>query len=156
MAEDKAQCIVSTPVGSFLIEEDGIGICRAEFLPKEEKCTAPSTALLQEAVRQLQEYFAGTRREFTLPLSVQGTEFQLDDWAALQEIPYGATCSYQDIAEAIGRPKAVRAVGMANHDNPVSIFIPCHRVIGKSGKLTGYGGGLDRKQFLLDLEGRFR
>jgi len=156
MAEDRAQCIMSTPVGSFLLEEDGIGICRAEFLQEEKERTEPSTALLQEAVCQLQEYFAGTRREFTLPISVQGTEFQLDDWAALQEIPYGTTCSYQQIAEAIGRPEAVRAVGMANHANPVSIFIPCHRVIGKNGKLTGYGGGLDRKQFLLDLEKRFR
>lgn len=113
-------------------------------------------AVLDEAERQLNEYFSGERREFDLPLRPQGTEFQLADWAALCEVPYGETASYGDIARRIGRPKAFRAVGMANHNNPISIIIPCHRVIGSNGKLTGYGGGLEIKQKLLELEQKWK
>jgi methylated-DNA-[protein]-cysteine S-methyltransferase len=109
--------------------------------------------LLLDAAHQLREYFAGKRREFQLPLDMQGTDFQLDVWRQLQGIPYGETRSYAQIAHAIGRPKAVRAVGAANGSNPVSIVVPCHRVIGSSGKLTGYGGGLPLKKRLLELEG---
>ena len=116
-----------------------------------EKGTSP---LLEEAARQLQEYFAGCRREFSLPLAPRGTEFQRQVWHALEGIPYGETRTYGEIARAIGKPKACRAVGMANHRNPLSILVPCHRVVGADGSLTGYGGGLEAKQFLLELEKR--
>ena len=99
---------------------------------------------------------SGERKSFDLPLSIKGTAFQMEDWRALQTIPYGETCSYEDIARKINRPKACRAVGMANHANPVSIIIPCHRVVGKNGSLTGYGGGLSIKEFLLELERKNR
>ncbi len=104
------------------------------------------------AFEELEEYFQGKRREFDLPLSPEGTEFQRRVWAALREIPYGETRSYSEIAEQVGNPKAVRAVGMANHRNPIAIMIPCHRVIGKNGSLTGYAGGLSLKEKLLKLE----
>lgn len=110
------------------------------------------TPLIKEAKEQLDEYFVGNRRDFNLPLKASGTEFQEKVWKALQEIPYGETRSYSEIAEAIGNPKASRAVGLANNRNPISIFIPCHRVIGKNGKLVGYGGGLHIKELLLNLE----
>lgn len=101
---------------------------------------------------QLAEYLAGTRREFDLPLKLEGTPFQLAVWQALQTIPYGQTRSYADIAAQIGNPKACRAVGMANHRNPVAIIVPCHRVVGKNGALTGYASGLEIKKKLLELE----
>ena len=102
---------------------------------------------------QLKEYFAGSRREFDLRLDLEGTPFQQSVWQALLDIPYGETRSYGEIARAIGKPRAARAVGMANHENPVSIIVPCHRVIGHDGRLVGYGGGLDVKTALLKLEG---
>jgi methylated-DNA-[protein]-cysteine S-methyltransferase len=108
---------------------------------------------LGEAVRQLSEYFAGTRRTFHLPLRLQGTEFQQRVWRELTEIPYGETWSYGQLARRIGNPNASRAVGLANGRNPISILVPCHRVIGADGSLTGYGGGLERKQWLLAHEG---
>lgn len=114
--------------------------------------TIETCALGKEAVHQLQEYFAGERTVFDLPLAPSGTDFQRSVWDALCEIPYGETRSYKEIAEAIGNPKACRAVGMANNRNPISIVIPCHRVIGANGDLVGYGGGLDKKVWLLQLE----
>ena len=108
--------------------------------------------LIKEAATQLTEYLAGTRTAFAFPLAPQGTPFQLAVWQALQEIPYGATRSYKEIAVRIGNPKACRAVGMANNKNPLAIFIPCHRVIGANGKLVGYGGGLAIKEKLLAME----
>jgi methylated-DNA-[protein]-cysteine S-methyltransferase len=108
--------------------------------------------MLQHAARQLEEYFAGERREFDLPLHLTGTEFQVRVLEELQRIPYGETTSYSDIAERIGRPKAMRAVGAANGRNPIPIVIPCHRVIGRGGSLTGFGGGLETKAELLRLE----
>lgn len=102
--------------------------------------------------KQLREYFNGKRREFDIPLDAAGTDFQRSVWSALRKIPYGRTVSYADIARAIGKPKSMRAVGMANGRNPISIVVPCHRVIGADGSLTGYGGGLDRKRTLLNLE----
>lgn len=111
-----------------------------------------SNPLLLEAVRQLQAYFAGSLRKFTLPLDLQGTPFQLRVWRELETVPYGQFRTYASIAAAIGSPRAVRAVGAANGANPVPIVIPCHRVIGSSGKLVGYGGGLPLKKRLLDLE----
>jgi len=105
-------------------------------------------------VAQLSEYFAGTRKTFDLELAPRGTPFQLDVWKALCEVPYGETITYAELARRVGRPAAVRAVGAANGANPIPIIVPCHRVIGSNGTLTGYGGGIERKQFLLALEGR--
>ena len=114
----------------------------------------PDAAPLAAAASQLAEYFAGQRTAFDLPLAIAGTEFQRRVWAALREIPYGRTVSYGELARGIGRASASRAVGLANGRNPLSIVLPCHRVIGSDGSLTGYGGGLGRKRFLLDLEQR--
>lgn len=112
------------------------------------------TASFAELRRQLAAYFAGELHDFDLPLAPQGTPFQQSAWAALRAIPYGETRSYRDQAVAIGNPKAVRAVGLANGRNPLPIVIPCHRVIGANGSMTGFGGGIDTKRFLLDLEAR--
>ena len=114
--------------------------------------TAMAPEVLRQAVRELAEYFAGERQIFTVPVAPAGTPFQQQVWAALQRIPYGATCSYRAIAEAVGNPKACRAVGMANHRNPIPILIPCHRVVGANGALTGYASGLKIKSQLLQLE----
>ncbi len=114
-----------------------------------------STPLLLESRRQLTAYFEGKLRKFHLPLRPKGTPFQQAVWRALQEIPYGETASYSDIALHIGRQKAVRAVGMANHSNPLPVVVPCHRVIGKNGRLTGYAGGLELKSSLLHMEAAF-
>jgi methylated-DNA-[protein]-cysteine S-methyltransferase len=114
-----------------------------------------SDALLDEVRRQLEEYFEGIRTEFKVPLVDDvGTPFQRRVWAELLEIPYGETISYGELARRIGQPTAFRAVGLANGKNPISIIVPCHRVVGSGGSLTGYGGGLDRKQRLLELEGK--
>jgi len=110
------------------------------------------TPLIKKAKLQLDEYYAKKRTKFDLPLSLHGTEFQKSVWKALQTVKYGETASYKDIAVKIGNPKAVRAVGMANNKNPVSIVVPCHRIIGSNGSLVGYGGGLPMKEYLLDLE----
>src|ERR1700676_103809 len=112
-----------------------------------------SASLTRSYVNELEEYFAGKRREFTFPLDLRGTDFQLACWRALLAIPYGETRSYADIARAVGKPNAFRAVGMANNRNPVAIVVPCHRVIASDGTLCGYGGGLDLKRKLLELEG---
>ncbi|MGA2136803.1 MAG: methylated-DNA--[protein]-cysteine S-methyltransferase [Bryobacteraceae bacterium] len=114
----------------------------------------PSNPFLRKAAAQLRAYFAGELRDFELPLDMQGTEFQKRVWDRLLSIPYGETRSYSHVAHAIGTPKAVRAVGAANGRNPVPIVVPCHRVIGAGGSLTGFGGGLPMKRFLLDLEAR--
>ncbi|MDD3221333.1 MAG: methylated-DNA--[protein]-cysteine S-methyltransferase [Clostridia bacterium] len=111
------------------------------------------TQVLGEAERQLKEYFAGVRKDFDLPLSPEGTAFFQSVWNELKEIPYGETRTYGDIAKSIGKPNAARAIGMANHHNPIMIVIPCHRVIGANGKLVGYAGGLDVKERLLEMEG---
>lgn len=118
-----------------------------EFGPEREE-----PPVVKEAFRQLDLYLAGKLKEFALPLRPEGTVFMKKVWDALLEVPYGTTASYKDIAEAVGSPKAVRAVGMANARNPIAIFIPCHRIIGHGGKLVGYGGGLDLKKHLLELE----
>ena len=148
--------IYHAPVGELVITyQDGAVIARkradATALPED----APN-ALTEAVCQQLDEYFAGTRTAFDFPLRLQGTPFQEKVWAALRDIPYGETRSYQQIAQAIGQPKACRAVGMANHRNPIYIVVPCHRVVGANGALTGYGGGLDMKKALLELEARQR
>ena len=146
------------PIGGIGIAEDGGAISHAVFRNSKKDFggfTAAETPLIKKAAAQLSEYFAGKRTKFDLPLAPAGTEFQRSVWQALQAIPFGETRSYGDIAARIGNPKACRAVGMANNRNPIVIIIPCHRVIGRDGSLTGYGGGLDVKQYLLDLEKRF-
>ena len=146
-----------TEIGTIRIAENGTAITEVRFCKqpyaKQQTCKTP---LLKEAFEQLNEYFTGTRREFHLPLAPQGTPFQQAVWETLCTIPYGETRSYLQIAQLIGNPKACRAVGMANHKNPIGIIIPCHRVIGKNGNLTGYAGGLDKKENLLLLEQRHR
>ncbi len=150
-----------TPVGRLLIAADNTGLRFVLFansaadgnsgIPRPD--WKEDAAKLKEPVRQLDAYFQGRLRRFDLPLAADGTDFQKAVWAALREIPYGETVSYGEIAAAIGRPTASRAVGMANGRNPISIVVPCHRVIGSSGTLVGYGGGLGRKTSLLRLEG---
>lgn len=148
--------IVDTPVGPVrLAAEDGF-LTELTFGAGTQTVGQEDSEILDRAERQLMEYFDGRRREFDLPLRPKGTPFQLENWRALQQIPYGETATYGDIARRIGRPKAFRAVGMANHSNPISILIPCHRVVGSDGSLTGYGGGLEVKRFLLDLEQKWK
>ena len=145
--------IYTFPFTRILIAEEAGALVRVDFadvLPAGG--IDRETSLLREAARQLNEYFAGRRQVFDLPLRPAGTPFQQKVWHALQTIPYGQTRSYQEIAGQIGNLKACRAVGYANHNNPIAIIIPCHRVIGKSGRLTGYAGGLGLKERLLRLE----
>ena len=113
------------------------------------------TPLHREASRQLEEYLSGRRKIFDLPLAPKGTDFQMRCWEALLQVPYGETRSYGDIARSVGSPRGFRAVGMANNRNPIAIIIPCHRIIGSDGKLVGFGGGLDVKAFLLDMERKY-
>jgi methylated-DNA-[protein]-cysteine S-methyltransferase len=131
------------------------GIRFIEFTPAEspDGRRQDSNPVLREAISQLRAYFARELRQFKLPLDMRGTDFQKSVWRELEKIPYGETRSYAQIAKAIGAPTAVRAVGAANGANPIAIVVPCHRVIGSSGKLTGYGGGLPLKKKLLELEG---
>jgi methylated-DNA-[protein]-cysteine S-methyltransferase len=149
--------IIDSPVGALLLAADEAGLrtilfprggCAAEPAPDWR----PDPTPLASAVRQLESYFAGDRREFDLPLAPRGTDFQRRVWQELGEIPFGATLSYGELARRIGRPTAVRAVGAANGANPLPIVIPCHRVIGSTGQLVGYGGGVEVKRALLDLE----
>ena len=142
---------VDSPVGPLTLAERDGALVRIAF-GREGAGACDHTTLLDEAARQLAEYFGGRRRDFDLPLAPAGTPFQREVWAALRTIPYGQTRSYKDIAAAVGRPRACRAVGMANNRNPLPIVIPCHRVIGASGALTGYAGGVDVKRRLLEIE----
>jgi O-6-methylguanine DNA methyltransferase len=147
-----------SPVGPLFLAASTKGLVRLEFEARVHKLNSGTTELreskpaLAPYLRELNDYFASERREFTFPLDLRGTEFQLACWQALLEIPYGETRSYRDIAQAIGHPRAYRAVGMSNNRNPVAIVVPCHRVIASNGSLCGYGGGLDIKRKLLDLE----
>jgi methylated-DNA-[protein]-cysteine S-methyltransferase len=150
---------LDTPVGSLRIAGDEAGLRRIQFSTELEAGVPASgwrrdAAAFPEARRQLQAYFAGELRRFDLLLAPVGTEFQLRIWTALQAIPYGQTVSYGELARAVGRAGAARAVGAANGANPIPVVIPCHRVIGSTGKLTGFGGGLPIKAALLDLEQR--
>lgn len=149
----KAALTFETPVGAMtLVEQDG-ALIRTDFhSPLPPDAEAVETPLLAQAHQQLKEYFAGTRQSFDLPLAPVGTPFQRRCWDALCAIPYGETLTYGEEAVKIGNPKACRAVGMANHYNPLSVLIPCHRVIGKNGALVGYGNGLPVKRWLLDME----
>lgn len=145
----------NTKIGRIAIQENGTAITKLDFINKEVQeqiIQEHETALLKEAIKQLNEYFDGKRKSFDLPLEPNGTEFQNKVWNALKEIPFGETRSYGEIAKIIGNEKAARAVGMANNKNPIAIIVPCHRVIGANGKLVGYAGGLDIKERLLNLE----
>lgn len=143
-----------TPVGPVCIEENGTAVTALYIDSKkqEERKEEKETPLLKEAHRQLMEYFEKKRTAFDLPLKPEGTDFQKKVWAALCTIPYGETRSYGEIAKQTGNEKACRAVGGANNKNPIMIFIPCHRVIGADGSLVGFGGGLQAKKYMLDLE----
>jgi methylated-DNA-[protein]-cysteine S-methyltransferase len=156
--------IVSSPIGRLLLTGDGHALTGLWMLDarsfsgrpsaRVETGLTPSPATFTEVAAQLEEYFAGDRKEFSVALAPSGTAFQLAVWTQLTKIPYGSTVSYGDIARALGkRLVASRAVGLANGANPISIIVPCHRVIGSDGSLTGYGGGLERKELLLRLEG---
>lgn len=150
-------CYLDTPIGELLLAGDDDALCLVSFPEGSMRRDPDPDWIYNEkpfaaARRQLAEYFDGERREFDLPLKLSGTEFQMSVLQALQHIPYGETTSYAEIAERIGRPKAVRAVGAANGRNPIPIIVPCHRVIGSHGELTGFGGGLDTKEALLRLE----
>lgn len=141
-----------TPIGRLtLVEEDG-ALTEARFGANTEDCCVQRTPLLDKAVMELYEYFSGQRKQFDLPLKPQGTLFQQKCWQALLAIPYGETRTYGQQAALIGQPKACRAVGMGNNRNPLPVFIPCHRVIGANGRLTGYAGGLSIKEKLLQIE----
>ncbi|MCM1041577.1 MAG: methylated-DNA--[protein]-cysteine S-methyltransferase [Bacteroides sp.] len=157
-----------SPVGEMIIGSLGDKLCICDWATGKRRDTidrricrhlnaayvdGPST-VTETAIAQLDEYFAGKRKTFTIPLVFTGSEFQNKVWSELMKIPYGATISYAEVARCIGNPKAVRAVASANATNPISIFVPCHRVIGSNHKLTGYGGGLAAKQELLSLEAR--
>jgi len=146
----KTETVFTTPAGNLLLTEtDGAvtGLCFTE-----EASRGPES----EAVRQVKAYFAGARRAFELPLETGGTPFQKRVWAALREIPFGQTRTYGEIARAVGSPGAARAVGMACNRNPILILIPCHRVLGADGALTGFAGGLDKKEYLLKLEAQIK
>jgi len=150
---------VDSPVGALILAASDAGLHMLEFVesahpvPRGADWRRGEHPILDETRTQLADYFAGTRRNFDLPLAPHGTPFQCAVWLALASIPYGQTISYAEQATRVGRPRATRAVGAANGRNPISIVLPCHRVIGKNGTLTGYGGGLAVKQFLLRLEG---
>lgn len=161
----KHKCYLQTPIGVICIEEEGEAVTALYIDRMQEEgdhtdepdgkmcfLEDPETDLLKKAGIQLMEYFQGKRKEFSLPLMPEGTAFQKKVWQALSTIPYGETRSYGQIAAQIKNPKASRAVGGANHKNPIMIFIPCHRVIGADGSLVGFGGGLRAKRYMLDLE----
>ena len=150
---------LASPVGPLLLAADQLGLRRVCF--ENSKRTGPppphwkqDRGPLLEVIRQLEAYFGGALKDFNLPLSLEGTEFQLRVWRCLRTIPYGETISYGQLAQRIGKPKALRAVGLANGSNPIPIIIPCHRVIGSDGSLTGFGGGLPIKKKLLALESK--
>ncbi len=154
---DTVYTTIDSPIGELLLAGDGRALQRLSMQearhpitidPRWERREEPFAAISA----QLREYFAGTRQTFEVPLALHGNAFERHVWQALLEIPYGETVSYGEIARAIGQPTAARAVGLANGRNPVALFVPCHRVLGANGSLTGYGGGLERKRFLLDLE----
>jgi methylated-DNA-[protein]-cysteine S-methyltransferase len=150
---------IQSPLGRLLLEANNRGLCSLWFVagrrPKHsEPGSTQDDAPFVETIRQLQSYFRGELQEFDLPLALVGTPFQLRVWESLRAIPYGETISYGQLAEQIGQPKAARAVGLANGSNPIPIIVPCHRVIGSNGHLTGYGGGLSIKEKLLSFESR--
>jgi methylated-DNA-[protein]-cysteine S-methyltransferase len=149
----KSVWFVHSPIGVLSLVESGGALTELRFGERAEAGEIPqATPLLRQAEAELQEYFSGKRKAFTVPFAPAGTPFQQAVWKVLLTIPYGETMTYGEVAKAVGNPKASRAVGMANHQNPLAIICPCHRVIGANHKLVGYGGGLSIKEFLLALE----
>ena len=146
------KAIFETPLGPAIVEGDENGISRLGILEEKVENTSKVPAPLAQAVQQLQEYFAGYRQSFELTLNPAGTDFQKQVWKLLEKIPFGSSCSYMDLAKLYGDPKAIRAIAAANGKNPLWILVPCHRVIGSDGSLTGYAGGLWRKKWLLEHE----
>jgi methylated-DNA-[protein]-cysteine S-methyltransferase len=150
--------ILDSPVGPLRLSRDAHGLCALQFVNGRKPIEAPPDVGIRaddafgDIAAELDEYFAGRLQAFTVPFACRGTLFQRRVWDALCRIPYGETISYAELARRIGQPRAVRAVGLANGANPIAILVPCHRVIGANGTLTGYGGGLPTKRFLLDLE----
>jgi methylated-DNA-[protein]-cysteine S-methyltransferase len=147
---------LDSPIGRLRLVSDGKHLVKIEFENQynaDEAANETADPVLEASATQLKEYFAGKRHSFDLPLAAAGTDFQRSVWAALAAIPYGELRSYRDIAQSIAKPKAVRAVGAANGRNPLPIVVPCHRVIGSDGSLTGFAGGLEAKTCLLELEG---
>ncbi len=142
-----------SPIGYLKITASETALLKIEHATEQGENTENS--ITKQTQMQLEDYFAGKRKSFDIPLDLQGTDFQKQVWQALIQIPYGKTCSYKELAQAIEKPKAIRAVGGANNKNPVSIIVPCHRVIGANKKLVGYAGGLDRKEGLLALEQKY-
>ncbi|MFD5567793.1 methylated-DNA--[protein]-cysteine S-methyltransferase [Streptomyces cadmiisoli] len=157
MTAKKQHTVIDSPYGPLTLVADDGALCGLYMTdqrhrPPEETFGEPDEAPFAEAEEQLEAYFAGELKEFTLELRLHGTPFQRSVWERLRGIPYGETRTYGELADTLGNPQASRAVGLANGRNPVGIIVPCHRVIGASGGLTGYGGGLERKQRLLDFE----
>jgi methylated-DNA-[protein]-cysteine S-methyltransferase len=148
----KHTAVIDSPVGKMKLTADVIGLTSIQFLDSEEILSEEIPNALEEVVKQLREYFDGKRRDFNLRLSPQGTDFQKRVWKELEKIPFGKTVSYKHIATRLGDPKVIRAAASANGKNPIPIIIPCHRVIGSDGSLTGYAGGLYRKKWLLEHE----
>ena len=146
------KAIINSPLGNLLLVENENQLVEVAF-SKEKTTSVPQNELLKVTKTQLDEYFSGRRKEFDMPLNPQGTEFQQKVWQELWQIPHGTTVSYQEIANRLGDPKCIRAAATANGRNPIAIIIPCHRVIGSHGEMTGYAGGIDRKKALLTLEG---
>lgn len=176
MSAPVIEFLVTSPVGLLSLKASGLGLTHLQvscletvshtlevqsstvldrdlIAPIDKTLVAKARSHIELTLAQLADYFAGKRQHFELPLAPKGTEFQRQVWQALSELNFGQVCSYSDIANTIARPKAVRAVGAANGANPIAIIVPCHRVIGKGGQLTGYAYGLKMKQYLLDLEG---
>ncbi len=147
-----SKALFESPIGSLEVVGTEAGILSIEFSERSAVPAGSPAPCLKECLRQLEEYFEGRRRTFSLRLDLRGTPFQKRVWNELLKVPFGRTVAYRDIAAALGNPRATRAVGGANHRNPVSIVVPCHRVIGADGSLTGYGGGLRRKEWLLAHE----
>ncbi len=153
MTENSFKSVYDAPIGKMIIISNGEAIIEIDHVNHDEPIMSNPDELCNLAMKQLDEYFTGTRIEFDLPLkAIKGTEFQKAAWQALTTIPYGETISYGEQAKRMNNPKAVRAVGGANGKNPFSIVVPCHRVIGANGTLTGYTGGMSRKEWLLDFE----
>jgi O-6-methylguanine DNA methyltransferase len=161
--------VMSSPIGLLFLARTAKGLRYVDFMDRKslkrmianhaadypDAKWEPSLLELRDAVDQLEEYFTGMRYAFDMPLDQQGSAFQLQTWAELSRIPFGETRTYGQIAKAVGQPKAARAVGLANNQNPIPVIVPCHRVIGANGKLTGYGGGVQRKKWLLQHETKF-
>jgi methylated-DNA-[protein]-cysteine S-methyltransferase len=151
----QVQFKLKTEIGNIYLAADEIGLTSLSSMKLDVPLVKAPEGILKQAVKELEEYFLGKRKTFSVPLNPKGTEFQMKVWKELGQIPYGETISYEELAKRIKNPKAVRAVGAANGKNPLWLIVPCHRVIGKNGSLTGYAGGLSVKKKLLSLELRF-